>query len=601
MTSWPAILTVAVPLAAAPACLLAPSGWRRSRALFTAVALLAALGVAAWGALAPPTGPLGAVTALVIAFSGAVVAVYSAAFMRAHPRHRAYCAYLLVAVGLGCGAVLAEDWLVLLVCWGSLALALYLLVGLDGPSAAAAAQKSLLIVGGADAVLMLGVVLVWIDTGTTSMGPASIGAGSGAASLALACFATAAFAKAGALPLHGWLPPACREAPIPVAALLPAALDKILAAYLLLRVVAWFEVGGPGYAALMVLGALGIVAAMLMALIQRDVRDLLAWSTVGQAGYIVLGLGTGTAVGLAGALFHAINNAIFKTCLFLGVGGVAQQLGTTDLRHGGGLARQMPVTFACCAVASLALAGVPPLSGFASKWMIYQGVIETGRDGSPLWIACLVAAMLGSALTLAAFLKLLHAVFLRKAPSDGSRPIRAREVAVSMWGPMVLLAALCLVFGIFAHALPLRHLVFPSLGGPVELPGLWWAGAATAMLAGAFLAGAILYLVSVSGRIRRSESYIGGERMDETYIRGVADDERRDVEVTGVDFYDTVRDVRSLRSFYAAAEAGRLDPTEWLRAGLDRLTAVLGRAHSGSLPRYLAWSLLGVVALLYAL
>ncbi len=602
MTSWPAILTVAVPLAAAAGCLLLPSGWRRSRAHFTSVALLAALGAAAWGtALAAPTSALGAVTALVIAFLGTVIAVYSAAFMRDHPRHRAYCAYLLLAVGLGCGAVLADDWLVLLVYWGALALTLYLMVGLGGPNAATAAAKSLLIVGGADALFMLGVVVVWIGTGTTSMSPAAIGAESHLTSLALLCFAVAAFAKAGALPFHGWLPPACREAPIPVAALLPAALDKILAVYLLLRLAAWLEGGGSGNAALMLLGALGIVVAMLTALVQRDARDLLAWSTVAQAGYIVLGIGTGTAVGLAGALFHAINNAIFKTCLFLGAGGVEQQLGTTDLRRGGGLARRMPVSFACCAVASLAIAGVPPLSGFASKWMIYQGVIETGRDGSPLWIACLVAAMLGSALTLATFLKLLHAVFLRKVPSDGSRPIPAREVGVSMWGPMALLAALCLAFGIFPHALPLRHLVFPSLGGPVALPGVWWAGAATAMLAGAFLAGAGLYLVSVSGRIRRSETYIGGERMDETYIRGVAHDERRDVEVTGVDFFDTVRDVRSLRGFYAAAEAGRLDPSEWLRAGLERPTALLGRAHSGSLPRYLAWSLLGAVALLYAL
>jgi hypothetical protein len=233
--------------------------------------------------------------------------------------------------------------------------------------------------------------------------------------------------------------------------------------------------------------------------------------------------------------------------------------------------------------------------------MIYQGVIETRHGGSPLWIACLVAAMLGSALTLATFLKLLHAVFLRKPPPAGAQSQGTREVAVWMWGPMALLAVLCVVFGVFPQALPLRHLIFPSLSGPVQLPGVWWAGAATAMLAGAFLVGAGLYLVTVSGRVRRSETYIGGERMDEVYVRGVARGDGRDVEVTGVEFYDTVRDVRPLRAFYGAAEVGRLDPYEWGRAGLDRLTAALGRAHSGSLPRYLAWSLLGAAALLYAL
>ncbi len=548
-----------------------------------------------------PAATLGSVAALVIVFTGMVIAVYSVGFMQEHARQRAWCACLLAALGLGCGAVLAADWLLLLGLWGGLGLALYLMVGLGGPGASAAAQKSFVIVGGSDALLMLGVVLLWIESGTTSIGSTLPAGGTAGASLAFACFAGAAFAKAGALPLHSWVPACCREAPIPVAALLPAALDKILAAYLLLQALAAFQPEGGANAWLMALGAIGIVVAMLLALVQRDMRDLLAWSTIGQVGYVVLGIGTGTPVGLAGALFHAVNNAVFKTCLFLGAGGVERRVGTTDLSRAGGLARRMPITYACCAVASLAIAGVPPLSGFASKWMIYQGVIEARHAGSPLWIACLVAAMLGSALTLATFLKLLHAVFLRKAPSDTARSSAVREVGVSMWGPMVLLAALCVAFGVFPHALPLRHLIFPSLGGAVQLPGVWWAGAATVMLAGAGLAGAGLVLASVSGRLRRTETWIGGERMDEVVLRGVAPGEGRDVEVTGVDFYDTVRRLRPLRAFFAAAEAGRLDPYAWARSGLERLTAILGRAHSGSLPTYLTWSLLGAVALLYAL
>jgi NADH:ubiquinone oxidoreductase subunit 5 (subunit L)/multisubunit Na+/H+ antiporter MnhA subunit len=304
-------------------------------------------------------------------------------------------------------------------------------------------------------------------------------------------------------------------------------------------------------------------------------------------------------VGVAGALFHALNNAVFKTGLFFTAGAVERQAGSTDLTRLGGLGRRMPVTFACCAVASLAIAGVPPLSGFASKWMIYQGVIETSRSGSPLWIACLGAAMLGSALTLATFLRLLHAVFLRRAP--GSAAADVREVGASMSGPMVLLATLCLAFGVFPRALPLEMLVFPALGGPLDPPGVWWAGVAAAMLAVAILLGAGVALLVGGGRIRRSETWIGGERMQETFIRGVDPGDARDVEVTGVDFFETVRELASLRSFYRAAEAGRLDPAEWTRAGLERLGAPLGRGHSGSLPRYLTWSLLGVVALLYAL
>ena len=112
---------------------------------------------------------------------------------------------------------------------------------------------------------------------------------------------------------------------------------------------------------------------------------------------MVLGIGTGNPIGIAGALFHMLNNAIYKSCLFLTGGSVQHKTGTTNLDKLGGLAKLMPITFTACLIAALSISGVPPFNGFVSKWMIYQGIVELGREGSKLWVIWLAAAMFGSA------------------------------------------------------------------------------------------------------------------------------------------------------------------------------------------------------------
>ena len=221
--------------------------------------------------------------------------------------------------------------------------------------------------------------------------------------LAFFCFVAAAFAKAGVIPLHTWLPDCGEKAHAPVTAFLPASLDKLLGIYLLVRMViesVSIMTGGMN-TLLMMFGALTIIGAVLMALVQHDLKRLLAFHAVSQVGYMVMGIGTGTALGLAGGLFHMLNNAIYKSCLFLGAGVVEKRTGTVDLDRLGGLATRLPVTFAVCLIASLSISGIPPLNGFASKWMVYQAVIDSGHDsGSMLWVVWLTAAMFGSAFTL---------------------------------------------------------------------------------------------------------------------------------------------------------------------------------------------------------
>jgi len=295
-----------------------------------------------------------------------------------------------------------------------------------------------------------------------------------------------------------------------------------------------------------------------------------------------------------------LNHAIYKSCLFLCAGAVEKKTGSTDLDKLGGLAKAMPITFGACFVAALAISGVPPLNGFVSKWMIYQGIIESGKGSGGMWIVWLVTAMLGSALTLASFAKLLHAVYLcKRSPELEGKDIR--EVSPLMWIPMGLLALTCIVFGIAAYRLPLKHLIAPAVGVDVRemLVGTWWAGPATVMLVVAFAAGLLIYVlckVHAGGR-RECRTYIGGELMDDTYISG-APSGPADVEVTGVDFYRTIQDLWPFRPIYKAAEKKLFDIYDVGKGFLFYLIELLRKAHTGLLPMYLTWVVAGLLILL---
>ena len=607
----PMVLPITVPLLGGLVCFLVPRGAQRTCAVVAVVAAALTVGLvwplfserrevlqlAPWFSLR--VDGLSAFVMLAIAVFAFLIAVYSFEYMKGRERYREYFAYLLWTLGIACGAVLANDLLVLLVFWGFLALTLYMMIGIAGPGAADAARKSLMIVGGTDALLVLGVALLWSHSGSTRMDVGTVPVEGLAAHLAFLVFVAAAFAKSGAVPFHAWVPDCGAKALVPVTAFLPASLDKLLGVYLLARcVLDLFEFSVAMQTLLMLLGTVTVLAGGLLVLIQRDLKVLLAYSSISQVGYMVLGIGSATPLGLAAALFHMLNNAIYKCCLFLCAGAVEKSAGTTDLDRLGGLARAMPMTFAAFVVAALAISGVPPLNGFASKWMIYQSIIGTGESDNPLWIVWLAAAMLGSALSLAGFVKVMHATFLCKPAPDIARR-SVPDAGLSMALPMVALAALCIGFGVFAHAVPLDWLIFPAVRA--EVPGVWWAGLATVLILAAIGLGVIVYAVTMTaGRLRRCETYIGGERLDEVQIRDEADVPARHVEVTGVDFYNAVERLPGLRWLFALTRKRVFDIYEVIAKPIFYFVALLRGAHSGALPLYLTWFIAGLLVVLYA-
>ena len=617
----PLVLPVIVPVLSGVLCLLLP---RRADSLRGGIAVLAsgltlilawivfALGEsrfdpAPW--LALRSDALGGFVLLTIAFFAFLVALYSVAYMKGRERHRAYFAYLLWTLGVACLAVLANDMVLLLVCWGALGLLLYLMIGTSGPKAADAARKALMTIGASDALLLLGVLLYGQQAGSTQVagpGVSALALDTPAAYGAFACFMVAALAKAGAVPFQGWVPDVGEKADATVSAYLPASLDKLLGIYLLARCLMGLFQVTPGMSfLLMLIGAVTLLTMSLGALVQQDLKRLLSYTAVAQVGYIILGLASGTLIGLAGGLFHMLNHALYKAALFLCAGVVEKETGTTDLDRLGGLARLMPLTFGAYLVAALAGAGIPPLNGFASKLMVYQGIIASAENTLGFaWVIWLSIAMLGSALTLAAFAKTLHATFLCKAsPTVAKRAARQGigDGARSMTLPLLLLALLCVVFGVAAYPLPLGLLVLPAIGVTDGLAQAdWGSGAAAALLLVAVLVGLAGYWLSMrAGKLRRMDTYVGGEHMQDVHVSGVETGKGRHVEVTGVHFYQTIERLPLLGWFYTVARARLFDFYHLLQTGTGYLVQLLRSFHTGILPAYLRWFVAGMLVVVW--
>jgi formate hydrogenlyase subunit 3/multisubunit Na+/H+ antiporter MnhD subunit len=440
--------------------------------------------------------------------------------------------------------------------------------------------------------MLLGIAIIWHLTGTFTLSDVKLEANTSLAAAAFLCLAIGAFAKAGAMPLHTWIPDSSEVAPVSVMAYLPASLDKLLGIYLLARIsLDIFSVrpNSPVSVFLLVVGAVTIIAAVMMALVQHNLKRLLAYHAVSQVGYMVLGIGTANPIGIAGGLFHMVNNAIYKSCLFLSGGSVEKAAGTTELDRLGGLAHVMPITFATCLIASLSISGVPPFNGFFSKWMIYQGLVEMGKSGSRLWVVWLCVAMFGSALTLASFIKLLFSVFLSpRDPKEKGEADSVGEAPASMWIPQAALAVMCVIFGIFAYRLPIRYFIEPSLaaaGATISWSGIWNAPLAAILLLAGLCAGAVFFAVGKMAPIRRSSTFMGGEVLaDRSGIKGTA-------------FYNTIKELPVIGALYKLADKKVFDIYEEGSKGTFFLSGILQWLHNGVLPTYVVWCLIGMLLL----
>ncbi len=271
--------------------------------------------------------------------------------------------------------------------------------------------------------------------------------------------------KAALVPFHAWLPDAHPAAPAPISAFLSGLLVKTLGFYAILRI--FFNVIGvtPTFlSVLMFLGAVSMLVGGFLSIKQEDFKRLLAWSTVSQIGYIAVGFGLGTPLGILGGLFHLVNHAVFKSLLFLNSGAVEYAAGTRKLEKMGGLKTSMPVTATTSVVGSLSISGIPPLSGFWSKLVIIIAAVQAGKYGYA------VVAVLASILTLGAVLKLLKSAFWGKVKET---LVSVKEVPVLMKLPMIVLGCICVLGGLLL--IPSVRDIFLAPAANVLLEGITYA------------------------------------------------------------------------------------------------------------------------------
>jgi aspartate-semialdehyde dehydrogenase len=301
---------------------------------------------------------------------------------------------------------------------------------------------------------------------------------------------------------------------------------------------------------------------------------------------------SGNPIAFAGGLFHMVNNTIYKSNLFLTLGSVEKQTGTNELDDLGGLARNMPITFVMALVGALSISGIPPFNGFFSKWMIYQGVLESAKDLAPgyqLWVLiCLILAIFGSALTLASFMKFLHAIYLGKRPEKYKN---IQEAPANQWIATGLFSLLCIAFGVLATILPLKHFIYPAMTGMgLELPtfsGLYQPILLLALFLIVFALGMVLYVLTKN--VRFDEVYLGGMPPMEKF------------RVTGTAFYNEIRNMRGLKGIYDAAAKHVFDAYDVGEKSSLTLSRLFQKAHPGLLSLYVLFIVVGIALFLLVL
>ena len=412
---------------------------------------------------------LTAVMALIVTGVGSLIHIYSMGYMKDDASYARYFAYLNLFLFFMLMLVLGKSLLVLFVGWEGVGLASYLLIGFwfEDADKARAGKKAFITNRIGDAGFLLGMFVLFEAFGTLDMdvingaflgGPIS----AVSASLVGILLFIGATGKSAQIPLHVWLPDAM-AGPTPVSALIHAATMVTAGVYLVARMSGIYLHAAEASAIVAAIGATTALFAATIAIVQTDIKKVLAYSTISQLGFMFVALGVG-AYGVA--IFHVYTHAFFKACLFLGAGSVIHALGgEQDIRKMGGLARRIPVTFATFAVATAAIAGLPPLAGFFSKDEILWFAFASSRGGSPL----LYGVVAGTALLTAFYMfRLLWLTFFgatRMAP-DTARHVH--ESPVAMTGVLVILAVLSAIGGF----LSVPHYLEPLLPLPSVVPEL---------------------------------------------------------------------------------------------------------------------------------
>ncbi len=405
--------------------------------------------------------PLSVLMASIATFIGAWIMLYSVGYMAHEEGLPRYYFFMVFFIGGMTGLVMADNFLQLYIFWEIVGLCSYALIGFyyRKPEAAHAGIKAFITTRIGDVLMLVGIVILYAMFGTFKYSEITHALSHGLReemislpllTLILVLIFGGAVGKSAQIPLHVWLPDAM-EGPTPVSALIHAATMVKAGIYLTARLtltVIPFEEFPPAmlhqwYQTVAYIGAVTAFFAATMGLVMTDIKRVIAYSTISQLGLMLAALGLASELGWTASTFHILNHSLFKALLFLAAGSVMHAVGTTNIDEMGGLARAMPITFSTSLIGALALAGVPPFSGFFSKDLIIEASLETGS--LPIYLLITFTSIL----TFIYILRWIYKVFLAPPSHHNTH---AHESPPVMTIPLIVLAAGATLSGIISEA-----------------------------------------------------------------------------------------------------------------------------------------------------
>jgi NADH-quinone oxidoreductase subunit M len=522
--------------------------------------------------------------------------IFSLSYMKDKTRLGLYYMMMLLVSTSMLGIVMSGDLISFYVFWEIMSWSIFVLVSYNKGPALAAGLKYIIISLAGSLCMLVGILSIYGNFGTFDISQIAgfiASAPRGYIVFILIMFCIAFGIKNGLMPLHVWVPSAYTESPSPFTALLSGMLAKmgtfgfLMIFYIMLgsRIFLYLGQGRLSFHYILcLLAGITIVIPNFIAVFQDDAKKLLAWSSIGQCGYIILGIAFGTSLGLAGGIFHFFNHAIFKALLFLAVGAVEFRTGgVRDLNSLGGLANKMPVTFIATLVGACGLIGIPLTNGFVSKWLIYKTLI---LNGSPFLA---FAALIGTWGSLLAIYKLLHNMFLGQL-SEKHKNIKSAPFSMRL--PMVILCAVTIIFGILPGlGLNIINSIGISLGFESLGVNLWGIASETGTLNTINIFAAIIVLVFIVYIIFRTGGKSVLVSQDNSYAAGAY--VPADKYHYTVDFYNP---------FYTMVKPWLKDRIDqfyvWIGKISEKLAEFVRRMYTGDLGNYVIYIMLFLAVLI---
>ena len=535
---------------------------------------------------------LSLVMLLVITGVGFLIHIYSVGYMHDEPGYARYFSFLNLFLFFMTVLVLAGNILLMFVGWEGVGLASYLLIGFyfQKNSAAAAGKKAFIVNRIGDFGFLIGIFLLLANFGTLTFAeiasnlaanPAWQG---GILTVICLCLLLGATGKSAQLPLYIWLPDAM-EGPTPVSALIHAATMVTAGVYMIARTHVLIDHSPFALGVVAIVGAATALFAATIALVQNDIKRVLAYSTISQLGYMFLACGVAA---YSAGIFHLMTHAFFKALLFLAAGSVIHSLGgQQDLRKMGGLRKKLPVTFWTMTVAVFAIAGFPPLAAFFSKDAILYAAFLHGTIGKALWFVGILTALLTSFY----MFRLWYLTFMGESRSPD---VHAHESPWSMLGPLVILALLSIGGG-WIGIERFGAFLAPSVGA---LPTETGAGHLELILT------LIAVAVALEGLLIADKFY---RRKKEIPAQRAASFPAGYKLLSNKYYVDEFYDAFIVKPLFAVSkyvlgwviDVGILGGIAWLLAGIATFAgAILQRWQSGNLRSYAAWLAAGAAVLL---